>query len=117
MEQIDLKCWEDFEERISSLFIEKEKLKTLKEPLYVSTPLFRGQANASWELETTLDRVATRDFGVEEYFKALRAVRPAVNSITGKEWDIPIQFDGERLAPQGYEFMVYLRHHDFPLHF
>ncbi len=114
MEQIDLKCWEDFEERISSLFIEKEKLKTLKEPLYVSTPLFRGQANASWELETTLDRVATRDFGVEEYFKALRAVRPAVNSITGKEWDIPIQFDGERLAPQGYEFMVYLRHHGFP---
>lgn len=114
LKDIALKNWEQFEEHISSFFIEKEKLKILKKPLYVSTPLFRGQANASWELETTLDRMVKRDFGMEEYFKALRAVRPAVISITGKEWEFPNDFDDEVFVPQGYEFMVYLRHHGFP---
>ena len=99
---------------MSSFFIEKEKLRVLKKPLYVSDPLFRGHANASWELETTLDRMVKRDFGMEEYFKTLRAVRPAVISNTGKMWDMPDQFDKEKPVPQGYEFMVYLRHHGFP---
>lgn len=99
---------------MSSLFIGNEKLKIRKKPLHVSTPIFRGQAHASWELETTLDRMVKRDFGMEEYFKTLRSVRPAVISNTGKVWDIPDHFDNEVPVPQGYEFMVYLRHHGFP---
>ncbi|HSE58959.1 MAG TPA: FRG domain-containing protein, partial [Nitrospiraceae bacterium] len=114
MEAVELKCWEEFRENISSLFIELDKLSALRKPLKVSTPLFRGQANASWELETTLDRLSRRDFGVEEYFDTIQAVRPAVISITGKDWDIPDEFDGKQRVPQGYEFMVYLRHHGFP---
>lgn len=114
MNAIKLKSWEEFEERISTLLTEVEDVKSLKTPLYVSTPLFRGQASAMWNLETTLDRVAKRDFGVEEYYKTIQAVRPAVVSITAREWDIPAQFDAEKLVPQGYEFMVYLRHHGFP---
>src|SRR6185295_16053414 len=111
LKKIELKDWEQFEEHISSFFIEKEKLKIEKKPLYVSTPLFRGQANVSWKLETTLDRMVKRDFGMEEYFRTLRAVRPAVISNTGKAWDTLDNFDGEKSVPQGYEFMVYLRHH------
>jgi len=114
LKKIELKDWEQFEEHISSFFIEKEKLKIEKKPLYVSTPLFRGQANVSWKLETTLDRMVKRDFGMEEYFRTLRAVRPAVISNTGKAWDTLDNFDGEKSVPQGYEFMVYLRHHGFP---
>lgn len=114
MKEIDLIHWEDFEERTSSIFIEKEKFKTSSNPLFLSTTIFRGQANASWELETTLDRAFKRDVGIEEYFNTIQAVRPAVISITGKEWNIPDNFDGKQLVPQGYDFMVYLRHHGFP---
>ena len=51
MKEIILKGWEEFEGKMSSFFIEKEKLRVLKKPLYVSDPLFRGHANASWELD------------------------------------------------------------------
>lgn len=114
LKEIELKDWEQFEGYMSSLLIENEQLRIKKKPLYVSTPLFRGQANSSWALETTLARMVKRDFEVEEYFQILRAVRPAINSLTGKEWDIPTNFNEEEFAPQGYEFMIYLRHHGFP---
>jgi hypothetical protein len=99
VKEIELKCWEEFEKHITSLIMEKDDLKRLRKPLYVSTPLFRGQANASWELETTLDRVVKRDFGKEEYFKTVRSVRSAVISITGKEWELPEEFDEKSLGP------------------
>jgi hypothetical protein len=44
----------------------------------------------------------------------LRDIRPAVISITGRNWDIPDEFQGGRPHPLGYEFMIYLRHHGFP---
>lgn len=112
--EIELKSWEEFEGAISSFLTRVEDLRKLKQPRHVSTPLFRGQARASWNLETTLDRMVKRDFSVGEYYRTLQAVLPAVVSITGKEWEIPTPFDGECQPPQGYEFMIYLRHHGFP---
>lgn len=50
----------------------------------------------------------------EHYFKTLRDIRPAVISVTGKNWDIPEKFEGGRLPASGDEFMIYLRHHGFP---
>ena len=114
MKVIELDSWEKFEVSITSLFSEMEELRKAKKPLLVSKPIFRGQSDASWELETTLDRFAKRRFGRKEYFAAIRAVRPAVISLTGKEWDIPQSFDSEDPVPAGYEFMIYLRHHGFP---
>ena len=113
MKEIDLKCWEEFEEHIDYLFPVKGHFKEVENRTYF-TPFFRGQANASWELESTLDRVFKRDVGIEEYFKTIQNVRPAVISITGKEWNIPDNFDDKPFALQGYDFMVYLRHHGFP---
>lgn len=113
MKEIDLKCWEEFEEHIDYLFAVKGHFKEVENRTY-GTPIFRGQANASWELESTLDRVFKRDVGIEEYFKTIQNVRPAVISITGKEWNIPDNFDDKPFVVQGYDFMVYLRHHGFP---
>ena len=113
MKEIDLKCWEEFEDHIDYLFAVKGHFKEVENRTY-GTPIFRGQANASWELESTLDRVFKRDVGIEEYFKTIQNVRPAVISITGKEWNIPDNFDDKPFALQGYDFMVYLRHHGFP---
>jgi hypothetical protein len=111
---VDLDCWEKFEETISSFFINWKNLKISKSPLYVSTPIFRGHVDASWKLETTLERITTREFDAEDYYTTIRGVRPAVVSITGKSWDIPENFDSGKLPPPGYHFMVYLRHHGFP---
>jgi hypothetical protein len=94
-------------------FAQWNGLKKDKYPLTVSTPLFRGQSNASWKLKTTLERFTDRTFDMFEYFKTIRAVKPAVVSITGKEWDLSEFRDGTPV-PTGYEFMVYLRHHGFP---
>ncbi|HSL05620.1 MAG TPA: FRG domain-containing protein [Nitrospiraceae bacterium] len=113
MKEIDLKCWEEFEEHIYSLSPVKGNSKQVENRTYV-TPIFRGHANASWELESTLDRVFKRDVGMEEYFKTIQDVRPAVISITGKEWNVPDDFYEDQFAPQGIDFMVYLRHHGFP---
>jgi hypothetical protein len=58
-----------------------------------------------------------KDCPMEEYFKLIRSVRPAVLSLTEKRWDIRKNFDKKqevRLPPAGYPFMVYLRHHGFP---
>lgn len=113
MKEIDLKCWEEFKEHISCLFPEKGHFRTVENRTYFTT-IFRGQANASWDLETTLDRVFKRDVRIEEYFNTIKDIRPAVISITGKDWNIPVNFDYEQFAIQGYDFMVYLRHHGFP---
>jgi hypothetical protein len=113
VETIDLNSWESFEKSVSSLFSEWKKLKTEKHPLHVSTPLFRGHSNASWKLETTLERFIDRPIEAGDYCRTIRSVRPAVVSITGKEWNIP-EFKSGAIPPTGYEFMIYLRHHGFP---
>lgn len=119
MKEIELASWEEFEQALDSFFSSQDQLKKSKAPLYVSTPVFRGQADATWDLEDTLIRAIKRDCSVRDYFGIMQAVRPAVISITEKEWELPELLDPTSddpmiSAPQGYEFMVYLRHHGFP---
>lgn len=114
MKTVDLDCWERFEKAISSIFVNWENLKIEKSGFYVSTPIFRGHANASWKLETTFERMIGREIDTEVYYRKIQAVRPPVVSITGQHWDIPDKFESGKLPPTGYPFMVYLRHHGFP---
>lgn len=116
MNEKKLTTWEDFEAEVTEVFsivgmAQKEKVT------YVSSPLFRGHADDSWSLSTTLERFSPRPYLMNEYHRLLRAVQPAVltfssNVPTLSEWnqkkaDIPA-------PPPGYEFMIYLRHHGFP---
>jgi len=116
MKTVSLKNWEEFEEAVSGLFLEVDELGRSKHPLKVSDPLFRGQACASWKLETTLDRMTSSQYAMAEYHRVIRGVRPAIVSITGAPWEIPDTFytQGGNPVPVGYEFMIYLRHHGFP---
>ena len=113
METKDLGSWEEFEATISTFLAKWQKLKQEKPSGHVSTPLFRGHADASWKLETTLERFRGRTFSGTEYHRIIRKVRPAVVSLTEKPWKIPIRFKPNIPIP-GYAFMVYLRHHGFP---
>ena len=81
--------------------------------------LFRGQESANWKLETTLERFQKRNFKMCDYYGIIRAVNPAVASLTEKSWKLTetdnTDEKGKSITPPlGYEFMVYLRHHGFP---
>lgn len=116
MEEILVEKWEQFEDHLARLDSELAGIRG-KTHSSVSEPLFRGQADADWKLETTLERTTQYTVLMEEYYRSIRAVRPAVASLTGKDWPIPDNFEpnqGRPSPPPGYEFMIYLRHHGFP---
>lgn len=99
---------------MSFLIFNFEKLRAEGKYDQWATPRFRGHADAEWKSETTLERFTKKPiWGQEQYFKTIRDIRPAVVSITGKNWDIP-EFERGKLPLSGYEFMIYLRHHGFP---
>lgn len=116
MREIKIPSWEAFEEETTFLFESvREKKKTTK--LHVSEPLFRGQGNARWKLETTLERYTSDPFEARAYYKAMLRVVNAVESFTEKGWNLSHEYkdsEDDQQAPLGYEFMIYLRHHGFP---
>lgn len=104
-----------FEELISKV----SELKRTIKPTQFHNPnfLFRGQSDASWELDTTLERFSQKEFSIKSYAHILHRIHHATCSYTGKNW--PIEYfdtsedDNIHKLPN-YEFMVYCRHHGFP---
>ena len=88
IKKIPLKSWEEFEDAIEEEYQSHEELK--KSYPKVPNLLFRGQKNACWPLETTLERyvrdkkVTKREYSQEEYLNILKAVKPAINSLANK---------------------------------
>jgi hypothetical protein len=115
MKEIKLTSWEEFEAKIKELLSKMEKLRKEKDQSYISYPLFRGQSDSSWRLKTTLDRIRGKA-SCFEYHLIMEKVKSHVESITGMYWDLPLfkESDGIPMPPEGYPFMVYLRHHQFP---
>ncbi len=86
--------------------------------------LFRGQSNAKWSLETTLERKTNEVFHIYSYM--LKATRGAseIESFTGTDWNVISYKDLENeintnqsafdVPLPSYDFLVYLRHHGFP---
>jgi len=112
----ELHTWESFEQEVEQLF-EAVKTRRSGADTRVSDPLFRGHADGSWGLQTTLERYSPKEYTVRHYFEIMRSVRPEAQSFTGKRWDFDPncgQFpDGHRPLEE-YEFMIYLQHHGFP---
>jgi len=121
MTTIDLDNWEAFEAKIKALF---EKYPWASKSA-VKPMLFRGQSDASWKLQPTLERYPVKFLKTTEYYKAISAARPQIETYTNQSWEIPSAYDyaqtlgnlefgfGVRDFP-AYEYMVYLRHHGFP---
>ncbi len=123
MKEIDVNSWEKFEEQIADIFCEREKLRE-ESGLYISKPLFRGQANFEWNLTTTLERYKEEEFSLSDYYRKISASQPQIETFTGKSWDILsypeylkwIENVDMFEIPKypGYEYIIYLRHHGFP---
>ncbi len=108
-----LKSWEQFEKKFNS-YIANNLPQKNKIP-----PYFRGQRDAGWPLQTTLERFyPNKDYSLEEYYKILVTIKPSIKTHTSKEWKLPKFFKKKHLnlptPPPGYDFMVYCRHHGFP---
>jgi hypothetical protein len=112
----NLNGWDDFENEISSIFIDLENRRK-QTKFIISNPLFRGHAQESWKLKTTLERFSEKDYSITDYYKILLSIEPAIASYTSKSWNLNpnLKIDEKYYGPPpGYDFMIYLRHHGFP---
>jgi hypothetical protein len=115
----EINTWEEFEETIKTIDFSVQDLRNNEDNAYVSTPLFRGQSDGGWHLETTLDRLS-KNVAVDKYFGIIRSIKAAVESCTSRRWELPeVKTVVEKnrycaILPLEYEFMAYLRHNGFP---
>src|SRR6266404_9328217 len=117
---IDGNCtWEEFKTRAAELLDKAEGSKLL----------FRGQASAKWDLQTTLER-SHHCREIEEYYLLIFKIKTEIQSYTGQSWpDDPNLDEIQKRLRGGYEsfsrlmtfgsfphyaYMAYLRHHGFP---
>jgi hypothetical protein len=123
MKTIYLETWEKFEEELKKLENIKEISKQRVPTFVPSDYLYRGQANAEWELKTTLERYLSRNICLLDYFHIMERVKPQIEAFTKKKWDIPSDYEEILKNKQLYlkgcippisEFMIHLRHHGFP---
>ncbi len=123
MKETTLDSWEAFETSLKELFEHRLSLKENASSL-VSDLLFRGQSASEYKLLTTLDRYVDRDMHLYDYYRAIYAAKPQVETFTNQEWEIPRLEDYESWCNKielgsldkikAYEYMAYLRHHGFP---
>ena len=84
-----------------------------------SEPLFRGHADSSWRLETTLERFKPDEqISVGGYNTYLTRAKPTVETITSRKWRLSkrmkLSYDAIVDEPPSVEFMAYARHHGYP---
>ena len=122
MEIIRVDSWQQFENEISNIQAKNATNRWLS-----STLLFRGQANADWDLETTLERAGKHEMSFAEYYKLICVLQPEIETFTNNHWDNPdystyrtkfksydfLHLD-ENLGTSVYGYMAHLRHHGFP---
>jgi len=128
MHTVDLKSWADFSDAIAKVRADYGR-HTIELPDGTSHALenailFRGQSNAVWQLETTLERTTAERYSVPQYLERADFVVNEIESVTGRRWQLPsfpeikkeietVQ-DSCRAHLPCYEYLVYLRHHGFP---
>ena len=84
LEEIDVKSWEEFEDKLEKLRGESRTVEGTESQLW-----FRGQGNACWPLATTLERITQGGVPFKDYYLLIDRVKPQIESFTGKQWTIP----------------------------
>lgn len=116
MKTVDLDNWQAFAPALAEISNQHPNLPS-------QAMLFRGQSDASWRLETTLERYPVKLSYLEQYFDTMYKARPQIEAYTNQAWAFPTwreylqALNGESTSLRSfpaYEYMVYLRHHGFP---
>ncbi|MEM9352482.1 MAG: FRG domain-containing protein [Planctomycetota bacterium] len=128
METVHLDSWTEFPKAIAEIRADYG-MRTRRipglEPIHLGNNiLFRGHADSTWRLETTLERASTRKYTPQKYFRCVDRQINELESTTGKRWGLPsiqeIDRDIEekqdfmRCYLPHYDLLAYLRQHGFP---
>lgn len=125
-----LKNWESFEAKAADIKRETDELRlTQDQESEVSEPLYRGQRDAGWHLQTTLDR-RRPGMTLDKYLTIMERIQPRIEGISGMEWtNLSEEISGLRRnrldsirhfrdksanTETIISFMTYLRQHGFP---
>ena len=87
--------------------------------------LYRGHAESTWRLESTLyrhqlalfhERSPSLEFPVKEYAAVATKLHPIIETHTDRHFDGPTGFDGFPTETEllSFQYVVYLRHHGLP---
>ena len=131
---VEVNNWSEFEEKLR--WLDSQVVRDGPIDKRFEEPLFRGQGHhyCQWRLETTLERFASAEstpaaLSLLAYYRKVESCKSTLESLTGRLWpDVPAfptfkkQLEEDRhgwldmfLNGAGvYEYLVYLRHHDFP---
>ena len=116
MQEKEIKSWSEFADILSEIKTEIAASKKI-EGAVPSKILYRGQSNAMWQLDSTLERYSkemARTWSIKEYIILLSRCAPQIESFTDQKWDFPnIEWvEGQPLPC--LEFWVHVRHCGFP---
>ncbi len=86
--------------------------------------LFRGQANAKWKIESSLERIGLDNITFNKYYTLVDSYKPEINAY-GKKFQRKVKYNGYDFDFSDYskisygrfpdlEYLTYLRHHGFP---
>ena len=122
MKQIDFESWVELEAYTHKL--EANRLEHANQTIgHVSYLLFRGQGDASWSLNTTLQRASDREWALADYYRLAALAKTQIETFTERRWDeidFPkmrewfSNYDNLRTGLPAYDYLVFLRHHGFP---
>jgi len=124
MEVRDLNTWNELAKEFDDIQSQYGKYM-FKGRGFPNRILYRGQANDSWSLRTTLERFSQNKWTIISYMKVAHACLPQLESYLGRAWQIPkywpevkdeaIHRIQHKASPiPHYEYWVYLRHNGFP---
>lgn len=113
---INVSSWEEFLDKINQDISRSNSEKEQNPGIYFSDLLFRGHSDHKWELKTTLERYTkNKSFTWDDFHNVLVATLPATDSFTNNQFSVPETMTyGNLPIPDGYDYMIYLRHHNFP---
>lgn len=118
--EIKVSSWKEFEVRLDELLESPDVKKARKQSTNLGV-IFRGQSNAEWGLETTLERYFGGRITEHQYYGLIDRIQPAITTFTDKLWKLPEwgenkTIDGmpDKNRQELYEYMLYLRHYGFP---
>jgi hypothetical protein len=86
--------------------------------------LYRGQANSTWTLETTMERSLKTPVSLSKYYLFAYSAKTMIETFTETTWDIPEPPNYNQWLKESnalsfqpfpaYNYLAYLRHHGFP---
>ena len=121
--EYDCDSWADLQDEVRKLHEEIFPPDEI-EQLSQSSFLYRGQGDATWGLNTTLERHAPSIRTITNYYKRVAVAKPLIESFTEHRWDPVDLREIQKLFSEydrphftglpHYDYLVHLRHHGFP---